>query len=220
MFRCKPLLPIDIEFWVHLSNVADVSFMKYVAKVPKWIKWAFQQVTTFNEKEITHAQKCYDQNVRCSVLAPGDLVLVCIKAFKGKHKVLNQWESVPYEVVRHIRDSLPVHKVRQRDSNQQSWVLHQNMLILLNQCCKSESSKIIPVDLCLVDSSCSDNVSSSCHTGPVTHSQTKLQGLLKANLLMNECFEISVNFTRMKPHSYSLKTLIADYFWLQMDFLG
>ena len=76
------------------------------------------------------------------------------------------------------------------------------------------------MDSCLVDGSNSDDDSLSSHTGPVTYSQTKLQGLLKGNLLMNECFETSVNFTLMELHSYTLKTFIADYFQLQKEFLG
>ena len=56
---------------------------------------AFQQVNMFNEKEINNTKKYYDQNVRCSVLAPSDLVFVPVKTFKGKHEVLDQWESAP-----------------------------------------------------------------------------------------------------------------------------
>ena len=51
MFRHKPPLPIDIEFGVHAANIADVSSAKYAAKIQKWMKWAFQQVNTYNEKE-------------------------------------------------------------------------------------------------------------------------------------------------------------------------
>ena len=90
MLRCKPLLPIEVEFGMQTPNIADVSSIKYVAKVQKWIKWPFQQVISFNEKERNHAKKSSDQNVRCSVLAPSDLVLVCVKAFKGKPKVSDQ----------------------------------------------------------------------------------------------------------------------------------
>ena len=95
MFRCLPLLPIDVEFGVHTPNVAEVSSAKYVAKIQKWMKWAFQQVNTYNEKEINHAMKHYDQNVRCSVLAPGDLVLVHNRAFKGKHKSQTNGKVLP-----------------------------------------------------------------------------------------------------------------------------
>ena len=111
------------------------------------MKWAFQQVNSYDEKEINCAKKCYDQNVKCSALASSDLVLVCVKAFKGKHKVSDQWESVPYDVVRHIRDDLPVYEVRKKIPDLQSLVLHQNMLIPLIQWHKSELSEIVPVDL-------------------------------------------------------------------------
>ena len=220
MFRHKPPLPTNVEFWVNMPNIAEVSSVKYVAKVQKQMKWAFQQVNTFNEKEINHAKKHYDQNVRCSVLSTSDLVLVHVKAFKGKHKVSEQWKNVPYEVVRCIRDNFPVYKVIQKDSDLQSQVPHQNMLIPVIQCHESESSKVVLLDSCLVGSSNSDNNSLPSLTGPVTHTQTKSQGLLKANLLMNVCFESSVDFTLMEPCSSTLKTLIADYIRLQKEFLG
>ena len=89
MFGCKPLLPIDIEFGVNTPNVPDVLSAKCVAKIQKWMKWAFQQVKMYNEKEINCAKKHYDQNVRCLVLASGHLVLIRIKAFKEKYKVLD-----------------------------------------------------------------------------------------------------------------------------------
>ena len=137
MFRLKPLLPVDIEFGIHMPNVFDASSMKCVAKVQKRMKWAFQKVNAFNEKERNHGQKCYDQN---------DLVFAHVKAFKGKHKVSDGWENVPYEVVRCIKDDLLVCRLRQKDSYLQSWVLHQNVLFPLIQRHESKSSEVVPVD--------------------------------------------------------------------------
>ena len=168
MFGCKPLLPIDVKFGVHTPDVADVSSTKHIDKIQKWIKWAFEQVNVYNEKEINHAKKCYNQNVRCSALVPGDLVLVHVRAFKGKHKVSDWWECFSYEAIRCIRDDLPVYKVRQKDSNLPSWVLHQNMPIPLIQRQESELSEVVPMDSHLADGSNSDNVHSPGHTGPVT----------------------------------------------------
>ena len=51
MFRHKPLLPIDVEFGVHMPDVADVSSMKYVAKVKKWMKWLFNKLTCSMKKK-------------------------------------------------------------------------------------------------------------------------------------------------------------------------
>ena len=52
MFRHKPLLPVEVEFGVHTTNVAHMSSANYVNKIQKWMKWAFQQVNAYNEKEI------------------------------------------------------------------------------------------------------------------------------------------------------------------------
>ena len=64
----------------------------------------------------------------------------------------------------------------------------------------------------LVDCNDSDSVCSPSQTGPVTYGQTKLLRTLKANLIVNECFETSVDTTIVGPYIYTLKTLIADYF--------
>ena len=93
------------------------------------------------------------------------------------------------------------------------------MLIPPIQRHESELSEVVAVDSHLVDGSDSDNVHSCSCTGPVTHSQTKLQRTLKANLFMNEWFETSVDPTIVGPCSFTLKTLIADYFQLKREFL-
>ena len=62
--------------------------------------------------------------MRCSAIVPSDLVLECVKAFKGKHNVSDQWENMPYVVMKWIRDDLPVYEFRQKDHNQQSQILY------------------------------------------------------------------------------------------------
>ena len=57
-------------------------------------------------------QKQYDQNVKCTKLEPGDLVLVRQKTFKGNHKISNRWENTPYCVIEHVGGHLPVYKVQ------------------------------------------------------------------------------------------------------------
>ena len=93
------------------------------------------------------------------------------------------------------------------------------MLIHLIQRHESESGEEVPVDLHLVDGSDGDCVHLPSCTGLVTHSQTKLHKTLKANLLRDECFETAVNLPIVELHSYTLKTLINDYFQLQREFL-
>ena len=54
----------------------------------------------------------HDKNIRCSQLSKDDIVLVKRKAFQGKHKIQNRWESKPYVVMEKPHDDLPVYKVK------------------------------------------------------------------------------------------------------------
>lgn len=64
-------------------------------------------------------------------LVPGNKVLVLQKGFKGKHKIADRWENVPYVVVEQLKPNIPVFKVRKEGLNDKIRILHQNMLFPL-----------------------------------------------------------------------------------------
>ena len=53
------------------------------------------------------------------------------KAHKGKHKIQDQWENVPYKVVHQIITGVPVYKVWSEGASPKTRVLHRNMLFPL-----------------------------------------------------------------------------------------
>ena len=61
-------------------------------------------------------------------LKPDDLVKVRIKALTGDHKIADQWESTPYQVIDQLGDQ-PVFKVKPitATSNEDTRVLHRNI---------------------------------------------------------------------------------------------
>ena len=59
----------------------------------------------------------------------GDTVLVCVTAFKGHHKIQNQWENREYVVERWLYPNVPVYVVHPRDREGHSWTLHRNYLL-------------------------------------------------------------------------------------------
>ena len=63
-------------------------------------------------------------------LGPDDLVRVRIIALTGDHKIADQWESTPYQVINQL-DGQPVFKVRPitTASDEDTRVLHRNMLL-------------------------------------------------------------------------------------------
>ena len=65
-------------------------------------------------------------------LAPGDLVLVRVKAFGPDHKIADRWEQIPYGVLAQHKDS-PVYKVQPTTERGEEGIrtLHRNMLFPL-----------------------------------------------------------------------------------------
>ena len=65
-------------------------------------------------------------------LAPGDLVLVRVKAFGPDHKIADRWEQIPYRVLAQHKD-LPVYKVHPITERGEEGIrtLHRNMLFPL-----------------------------------------------------------------------------------------
>ena len=82
-------------------------------------------------KEIEYSKKWHDQNVRCTKLETGYLVLLRQNAFKGKHKISDRCENTPYHVIQCIGGLLPVYKVQSVDETTKFRVLHRNWLFPL-----------------------------------------------------------------------------------------
>ena len=150
-------------------------------------------------------------------MEPGDLVLVWKKGFQEKHKISDRWESNPYEVIKQREDGLPVFVVT---NNGQERVLHRNMLFPLNYQREIESNidnlgesdrKIAPEQI-QGGAEMSDLEDQPIYQGPQTQSHTK--ALMKANLIMNECFETDSAF---EPHhgKETLSSLVNQFFFLQ-----
>ena len=57
------------------------------------------------------------------------MVLACVTAFKGCHKIQNQWENKEYVVERWPYPNVPVYVVCPRDGKGCSWTLHRNYLL-------------------------------------------------------------------------------------------
>ena len=131
------LLPINIEFGVMIPDLMEVVTLKYVHRLQKRLNYAFKKAADFSRKEALRSKQRYDKTAKTSKLEPGDLVLVWRKGFQEKHKILDRWESDPYEVIKQREDGLPVFVVT---NNGREQVLHHNMLFPLNYRRKIESN--------------------------------------------------------------------------------
>ena len=89
-------------------DLTEVVTLKYVHGLQKRLECAFEKAVDFSRKEAQRLKKRYDKTAKTSKLEPGDLVLVQKKGFQEKHKILDRWESDPYEVIKQREDGLPV----------------------------------------------------------------------------------------------------------------
>ena len=201
MFGREPLLPIDVEFGVRTPDIAAVATHKYIRKLQNRMKWAFKKAAEMSLKESARQKRYYDKKVKCSKLEPGDMVLVRQKAFKGKHKIQDKWENIPYRVEKQVDSKLPVFRVINTENPSKSRVLHRNMLFpLLTQQLEEDQVQSSVDDVPIIDSS--DDESESLdpadqpYTGPMTRSRAKgtvahtVDVEARANLLMEQHFGI------------------------------
>ena len=216
LYGRHPLLPIDIEFGVMTPDLTEVVTLKYIHRLQKRLDYAFKKAADFSKKEAQRSKKRYDKMAKTSKLEPGNLVLVRRKGFQEKHKILDRWESDPYEVIKQREDGLPVFVVV---NNGRERVLHHNMLFLLkyrreiesNIDNLDESDRTAPEQF-QGDAEMSDLEDQPVYQGPQTQSHTK--ALMKANLIMDECFKTD-NAFEPSHEKETLSSLVNQFLFLQ-----
>ena len=66
------------------------------------------------------------------MVEPGDLVLVKVVAFDGKHKIADRWENDTYAVLSQPNPGIPVYVVQREDKGGPKRTLHRNLLLPIN----------------------------------------------------------------------------------------
>ena len=209
------------NFESHL--ICELCKLTQVKKLKKRLENAFQKANAFCEKEAVRSKQHFERTAKCSKLLPGDLVLVRRKGFTSKHKIADKCESEPYEIVSQHSDGLPVYTVMR---NNRERILHHNMLFplglrhdtgsVLDNIDESENSGN-PVSE-QVDNfpTNDDKVDQPIYEGPQTQSHTR--NLMKANILMNQMFNIQESSSDIIPIPHeSIHDLILE-FWYQQIF--
>ena len=78
--------------------ISKVIVYTYIENLKKQMEWEYQTANEAIKKEQDRNKQRYDCKVRCVKLMIGDKVLLRHTAFKGKHKIQDQWENTAYEV--------------------------------------------------------------------------------------------------------------------------
>ena len=93
------------------------------------VQWAHKKAESFQAKEAQHHKLNYDMCSRTAALEVRDMVLVHVTAFKGCHKIQDQWENKVYVVERWPFPNVPAYVVCPKDGKGHSWTLHRNYLL-------------------------------------------------------------------------------------------
>ena len=129
MYRRQPHLPVDVTLGLVLHSVMAPTTSKFVQKLRERVQWAYKKAESFQAKEAWHHKLNYDKHSRAADPEVGDTVLVCVTAFKGHHKIQDQWENKEYVVKKQPYPNVSVYVVCPRDGEGHSQTLHGNYLL-------------------------------------------------------------------------------------------
>ena len=129
MMGRHPRLPIDVLMGISREEDLETD---YVRGVQNRLKHAFETATKLASKSSSRHKHYYDRKIRGAVVEVGDRVLVRNTSLRGKQKLANKWEDVPYSVVDQPDPDIPVFKVVKEGKGKVTRTLHRNMLLPIN----------------------------------------------------------------------------------------
>ncbi len=127
MFGRKPRLAVDVVLGLG-NEEYETDRNKYVANLRERLEDAYRLASTGAVKAQERQRGNYNKKARAAVVEVGDLVLVKVVAFDGKHKIADKWEQDVYVVLEKRKD-LPVYVVQKDDGSGPKKTLHRNLLL-------------------------------------------------------------------------------------------
>ena len=129
MYGRQPHLPVGVTLGLAAHTTMAPNISKFVQKVGECMKWAQKKAEAFQAKEAQCHKRNYDKRSKAAALEVGDMVLVCVTAFKGCQKIQDRWENREYVEERWPYPDVPVYVVCPRDGEGHSWTLCRNYLL-------------------------------------------------------------------------------------------
>ena len=129
MFGRQPHLLVDVTLGLAPCTIMEPNTTKFAQKLRDRSKWAHGKAEAFQAKEAERHKCNFDKKGKAAALEVGDMVLVHVTAFKGRHKMQNRWENREYVVEKWPYPDLPVYVVCPRDGEGHSQTLHRNFLL-------------------------------------------------------------------------------------------
>ena len=102
------------NIWNYLTDLKG-NHITYIENLKKRMTWAYETANDIIQKEQERNKWHYDHKIQCMKLMVGDTVLLWCTAYKGKHKIQDQWENTIYEVVEQPFTNMPVFKIKPQE---------------------------------------------------------------------------------------------------------
>ena len=143
MFGRHPRLALDAFLGLEPSAESGRTQAEYSTKFQSRLSFAYQKASEEAAHQTERYKTYYDQRVRESKLEVGDRVLIRALGLKGKVKIADDWEEMPYIVTEIPMQDIPVYKVRQEDGKGRVKTLHRNQMLPFT-CLPSEPLLVAP----------------------------------------------------------------------------
>ena len=98
MYGRQPHLPVDVTLGLAPHTITEPNTSKFIQKMRECAKWAQRKAEAFQAKDVQRHKQNYNKRGRAAALEVRDMVLVCVTAFRGHHKIQDRWENREYVV--------------------------------------------------------------------------------------------------------------------------
>ncbi|XP_052459431.1 retrovirus-related Pol polyprotein from transposon 412 [Carassius gibelio] len=145
MFGRIPRLPIDVMFQHALKDDHVITHSEFVSHLKRDLSEAAEVAQRHSSAEQARHAKLYDRKVKGSPLIVGDRVLLANRGERGKRKVADKWESIPYEVLS-VRSAINVYRVKDTVTGKEKTV-HRNLLLPVSFLLRDDEVDLLSVSL-------------------------------------------------------------------------
>ena len=114
MFGRHPRLAVDAFLGLSPDVLSAPSQTEYVKKLRERLHYAYKQAQEAAKRSAAQHKKQYEIRVRNSgVLHTGDYVLVRNVGLRGRQKLADHWEKIPFIIISQPNMDIPVYEVKQ-----------------------------------------------------------------------------------------------------------
>jgi len=132
LFGRHPKLAIDAFLGLSTGDEMAKDKNEFIRKLKERLASSYEKAKEAAQKAAGKNKRAYDTKAHATALKPGDYVLLRNVTLRGRQKLADKWEDVPYLVVRQPNADIPVFEIRKAVPHaRKTRVVHRNLLLPL-----------------------------------------------------------------------------------------